>query len=244
MTRHESRRRPGARRGERGAALVEFTIGALVFLTATFGVIEFSRLLWTHNALSDAARRGARYAVTHPSADETVVKNIVVFGNEAGTGNPIATGLTTGDVDVDYTASPVTGVFGYPEGSVTVTIDDYQFNFVVPIVGTTLTMPDYRTTLTAESAGMIPPDITPTPTPGPTATPTPSTTPTPASTPTPAPTATPTPAPTATPTPAPSTTPTPVPSPTPRSCRSGERPGTGGCVCRSPMTVGKNGKCG
>ena len=83
----------GGRRGERGSALVEFTIGALVFLTATFGVLEFSRLLWTHNALSDAARRGARYAVTHPSADESAVKNIVVYGNEAGSGNPIVQNL-------------------------------------------------------------------------------------------------------------------------------------------------------
>ena len=43
-------------KGQRGATLVEFAIGALVFFTATFGVLEFSRLLWTHNALNDAAR--------------------------------------------------------------------------------------------------------------------------------------------------------------------------------------------
>ncbi len=53
------------RSGERGAALVEFAIAALVFLTAVFAVIEFGRLLWVHNALTDAARRGARYAVNH-----------------------------------------------------------------------------------------------------------------------------------------------------------------------------------
>ena len=55
---------------ERGAALVEFAIGATVFLTATFGIIEFGCLLWTHKALADAARRGARYAVTHPATDK------------------------------------------------------------------------------------------------------------------------------------------------------------------------------
>ena len=54
---------------ERGSTLVEFAIGATVFLTVMFAVIEFGRALWVHNALSDAARRGARYAVVHPAAD-------------------------------------------------------------------------------------------------------------------------------------------------------------------------------
>ncbi|MBA3240916.1 MAG: pilus assembly protein, partial [Acidobacteria bacterium] len=185
---------------ERGAALVEFTIGALVFLTATFGVLEFSRLLWTHNALSDAARRAARYAVNHPSAELAAVKNIAIYGNIEGTGTTLVNNLDAAEVDVEYTNSSITGVFGYPDGSVSVTITNYQFQFVVPLFSTTLSMPDYRTTLTAESAGMIPPDI------GPSTTPTP--TPTPTVTPTPVPTATPTPAPTPTPTPAPTATPT------------------------------------
>ena len=51
------------RRNERGAALVEFAIAATVFLTALFAVVEFGRLLWTHNALRDAARRGDRRAL-------------------------------------------------------------------------------------------------------------------------------------------------------------------------------------
>ena len=225
-------KRRGARRGERGSALVEFTVGAFVFLTAVFGVLEFSRLLWTHNALSDAARRGARYAVTHPAADAGAVKNVVIYGNEEGDGRPIVNDLAADQVSVEYANSPVTGVFGYPGGMVTVSITDYEFRLVVPLLGTTITLPDYRTTLTAESAGMIPPDITPTPTPGPTATPTPSATPTP-----PTPTPTPTPAPTATPPP-----PTPTPEPTPRACRRGESVSTG-CVCKSPMKITGSGKC-
>ena len=52
--------------GQRGATLVEFAIAATVLLTAIFAVLEFGRALWTHNALSDAARRGARYAINQP----------------------------------------------------------------------------------------------------------------------------------------------------------------------------------
>ena len=50
------------RNGERGAALVEFAIGGLVFFTALFGVLEMGRFFWTHAALRDATRKGARYA--------------------------------------------------------------------------------------------------------------------------------------------------------------------------------------
>ena len=60
--------RQNTKSGQRGATLVEFAIGATVFLTAMFAVIEFGRALWTHNALADAARRAARYAVNQPAS--------------------------------------------------------------------------------------------------------------------------------------------------------------------------------
>lgn len=138
------------RDNEKGATLVEFSIGVTVFAMAMFGVLEFSRVLWAHNALTDAARRGARYAVLHTSGDINSVKNVVVYGNPGGTGNPMLSDLTTANVEVVYNG------FGMNEGTVTVSITDYQFQLVIPIVGTTITMPSYSTTLTGESAGLIP----------------------------------------------------------------------------------------
>src|ERR1043165_4241703 len=90
------------KKGERGTTLVEFSIGAFVFLTAMFGVIEFGRALWTHNALADAARRGARYAVNHSNGDEAAVKNVVVFGDPAGGAKPLVDNLTVSNVQVQY----------------------------------------------------------------------------------------------------------------------------------------------
>lgn len=136
---------------ERGSTLVEFAIGATVFLTAMFAVLEFGRALWTHNALSDAARRGARYATTHAQADSGSVQNVVVFGNPAGTGQPLLPNLGTGNVSVAY-SSP----YQINKGTVTVSITGYKFQFVIPVVGTTITMPSYTTTLTAESVGLVP----------------------------------------------------------------------------------------
>jgi len=157
LTRHEGE-------GERGAALVEFSIGAAVFMTVVLGVLQFGVLLWTHNALADAARRGARYAVNQcdpsdalcPNSATSVAstKNVVVYGtpNPATGAQPVVKGLTTDNVQVTYSG------FGVNAGRVTVSIVNYDFNFVVPLFGTTLRMPSYQTTLTGENAGYVPPN--------------------------------------------------------------------------------------
>ncbi|MEP6921530.1 MAG: TadE/TadG family type IV pilus assembly protein [bacterium] len=157
-------RGPKTKSSQSGSTLVEFAIGASVFLLSMFCVIEFSRALWTHNALADAARRGARYAVNQPASNPpgvattglnvgpslTAVRNVAVYGDPAGGTTPMVNNLTPANVNVQYTG------FGVGQGTVAVSITNYQFQFVVPIVGTTISMPDYNTTLTGESAGVIP----------------------------------------------------------------------------------------
>lgn len=140
---------------ERGASLVEFSIAATVFLTVMFAVIEFGRALWTHNALADAARRGARYAVLNQESESKKldVKKMVVYGSLDAEAKPILDNLTTDNVEVAYDG------FGMDVGTVQVTIQEYDFRFIVPIVSTTIRMPKYTTTLTGESAGTAPATI-------------------------------------------------------------------------------------
>jgi Flp pilus assembly protein TadG len=152
-------------RRERGATMAEFAIISVVFFMIIFGIIEFGRLFYTHNALTDAARRGARYAVLHDmnvAAERDCVKKIVVFGEThvdpttcVETGPPLINGLTTTNVIVTYT----TGLYGTNLGTATVEITNYTFNLSIPFARQTLTMPKYVTTLTAESAGRIPDPI-------------------------------------------------------------------------------------
>lgn len=134
---------------ERGASLVEFAIAATVFLTVVFAVVEFGRALWVHNALSDAARRGARYAVLHKATDIDDVKKIVVYGDLTET-TPLLDNLTTGNVDVVYSG------FNLDGGTVSVSVHDYDFQLILPLLVSTIRMPNYTTTLTGESAGLIP----------------------------------------------------------------------------------------
>jgi Flp pilus assembly protein TadG len=138
---------------ERGSTLLEFAIALTVFLTAMFAVMEFGRALWVHNALTDAARRGARYASLHSSADTDAVKNVVVYGDPSGGTQAVVPNLTIANVTVTYSD------FALNKGTATVSVTGYQFQFVVPIIGTTITMPNYTTTLTGENAGFIPDNI-------------------------------------------------------------------------------------
>lgn len=147
-------------KGERGAALVEFAIVATVFISVLFGVLEFGRLFWTHNALRDAARRGVRYAAVrkNDAAGIQAVKNMVVYGDpnaNAGTATPVVSGLTTGNVTLEY--QNYNGILLSSRSTVSIT--GYQFQFSVPLIGGTLTMPAYRTSLPGESAGFVPCDV-------------------------------------------------------------------------------------
>ena len=139
------------RRDERGTTLVEYAIAATVFVTSLFAVLEFGRALWVHNALTDAARRGARYAVLHSINSDSSVKNVVVYGDPAGGSQSVLPDLTTGNVQVTYSPD-----FSVNQGQVTVSVTNYKFNFVLPLLPKSITMPAYSTTLTAESAGFIP----------------------------------------------------------------------------------------
>jgi Flp pilus assembly protein TadG len=153
MVRFNHKKNERGRRNERGSTLVEFAIGATVFFTAMFAVIEFSRALWAHNALADAARRGARYAVNHSSADSLAVKNVVVYGNPAGGTQTLVDNLTPANVDVQYSN------FSLGKGTVSVKIINYKFQMSIPLVGGTINMPAYQTTLTGENVGLVPPNL-------------------------------------------------------------------------------------
>jgi len=180
------------RHSEKGTTVAEFAMVALIFFTLIFGIIEFGRMLYVHNALADATRRGARYAVLHPATDIDGVKNLVVYGangtfDDEGkpTSAPMISGMTTDMVDVTFEGEDTDGDpdtlptgFGSNLGTATVKITGYSFDLMIPLIGRSVPMGDYATTLSAESAGEIPKDITE-PDPEPEPEPTPVSTPAP-----------------------------------------------------------------
>lgn len=143
------------RDNERGGSLIEFTVVALVFFMMLLGIVSAGNLYYTHNALVDATRRGARYAVLNPTGSTTAVRNVVIYGTD----NP-----PTGAIPLVYNLQPANVTVNYnglnvAQGTVTVTIQGYNFPFVLPTSTTSIAMPPYRTTLTGECAGFFPPNL-------------------------------------------------------------------------------------
>lgn len=155
------------RQSQRGQTLVEFALVVMVFLVVMFGLLEFARALWTWNTIVQATRAGARFAVveTPNPANNDAIKNYVVYLNSAGTGAPVLPGLTTSNVTVSFQKIDPTSVSGayvspppankFQADVVQVGISGYSFSFIVPIFGTSITLPAFTTTLSLEGLGAI-----------------------------------------------------------------------------------------
>ena len=122
--------RTGARRGN---AMLEFALAASLLLPAFVGTFQFGYTFYMYNKLDSAVRGGARYASmrsydsstsTPSEAFSTAVKNMVIYGNSAGTGAPIAAGLAASNVEILPTMS------GAIPRSITVQAKDYQVDAV------------------------------------------------------------------------------------------------------------------
>ncbi len=84
---------------QRGVAIVEFALILPLLMSMTFLVTEFGRALYQYNTLTKSVRDAVRYlSVQTPNSNITEARNLVVFGNTAGRGSPLALGLTTAHV--------------------------------------------------------------------------------------------------------------------------------------------------
>jgi Flp pilus assembly protein TadG len=87
---------PTCKAVQRGVAIVEFALILPLLLVMTFIVTEFGRALYQYNTIAKSVRDAARYlSVQTPGTHVTEARNLIVFGNIAGTGTPLALGLTT-----------------------------------------------------------------------------------------------------------------------------------------------------
>jgi Flp pilus assembly protein TadG len=85
---------------ERGIQLVELAIVVPIFVILFAATAEFGRYFYEYTTLAKASRAAARYLATAAvsSPEDNAAKNIVVYGNSAGSGSPILYGLSTANV--------------------------------------------------------------------------------------------------------------------------------------------------
>lgn len=108
-------------RNRRGAAVVEFALGAVALIVVSLGAIDFSMAMWTTNTLKQVATAGGRFAAIrgaekpYPASESDVVAYV----------RDQAAGLNPNKLLIDVSWSP-----NNTQGSrVTVTVG-YDFNFV------------------------------------------------------------------------------------------------------------------
>ena len=95
--------------------------------------------------LVERARAGARYGVVN-TFNATSIRNVVVYGNSAGTGGRL--------LNLDPTLVTVTNVdLGDGVSKIRIVISNYPFRFFTPLISGAKTLPNIEVSLTTESLG-------------------------------------------------------------------------------------------
>ena len=112
---------------DRGLQLVELALTLPVLILLFAAVAEFGRYFQSYTTLAKGSRVAARHLATarYAGCEDAAAKNLVVYGNLAGTGDPIVNGLTTGNVTISRHTEGGALTTGFP-ATVTIEITDFK----------------------------------------------------------------------------------------------------------------------
>ena len=115
------------KRDDRGLQLVELAITLPIIVLLFAAAAEFGRYFQEYTTLAKGNRVAARFLATGcaTGGDDAAAKNLVVFGNTAGTGSPIVNGLTTNNVVIERRNQSGALTTGFPT---TITVKIVNFN--------------------------------------------------------------------------------------------------------------------
>jgi Flp pilus assembly protein TadG len=158
---------------QRGAAMVEFALIALLFFMILFGIIEFARAFFVYNTLVEATRRGARVAAVCPvsAGGITQVKQVTIFDTPGGSSTPLL-GLTENNIRVSYFNSamavvasdtsplasvidPVYDQIAFVQVSIDQGANAFQHTLIIPLIYDSFNVPSITTVLPSESLGRV-----------------------------------------------------------------------------------------
>jgi Flp pilus assembly protein TadG len=124
-----------SRRTQRGAALIELALITPLLLLLTFITTEFGRAMYEYNAVTKSTRDAVRYlSVQTPGTHVTEARNLIVYGNTAGTGTPLARGLSLSNVPAGSCCTWQSAGANPIITTVTVRVSSYTFHSLFPSV--------------------------------------------------------------------------------------------------------------
>ena len=122
-------------RRQRGAALIELALIMPLLLLLTFITTEFGRAMYEYNTLTKSTRDAVRYlSVQTPGTKIAEARNLLVFGNNAGEGAPLARGLSLANVPAGSCCTWQAAGADPIINTVTVRISGYTFHSLFPSV--------------------------------------------------------------------------------------------------------------
>ena len=143
---------------QKGNQTVEFALISLLLFALIFAVIEFGEILYVWNALAETTRRGARLASVCPY-NSPKPGQVALFDVPSGN-------ATSSFMIPDFTASNISFSYLNLLGGKTTTqtlmnfvqtnIIKYSFTLYIPVWNSTVTAPNFTTTMYAESLGTMP----------------------------------------------------------------------------------------
>jgi Flp pilus assembly protein TadG len=128
---------------QRGAALVEFALVAMIFFLLLIGIFEFGRLMFTWNTAVEATRRGARLAVVCNMNDTqimTEMERMLPVLHDAD----IQITYLPENCDVDSCQSVTVEILPGSQSAA-------AFQYYIPLLNSSWKIPAFSTTLTRES---------------------------------------------------------------------------------------------
>ena len=143
--------------GEAGSALVEFALASVIILTVLFGIIDMGRALYAYDWVSDAARRGTRYAMVRGTSSCTGSPELpdckADLGHITTYVESNAVGLDPSAVTVTSSCWPPSHAFTLPPCAPGKTVEvkvQYNFSFLSPFTPRSWTMTSSSTTTVSQ----------------------------------------------------------------------------------------------
>ncbi len=109
-----SKRLRGFADEQRGTQMVELAIVLPVLCLMVATAAEFGRFFHTYTTLTKATRSAARFLTTAPAngTDDAKARNLVVYGDTTGDGDPVLHGLSTTQVKITRTGGVLSAAVG------------------------------------------------------------------------------------------------------------------------------------